>query len=80
MKDGKVVNTLTEEELLRKQRSGTKLGKNEKMNFSKTLKHINKSSSVAKRFVDTVHIANKNMMLSDKTIELVPILRDNRLN
>ena len=79
MRNGKIVNTLTPEELLRKQRSGKKLGKNEKMNFSKKLKNLNKSSSVATRFVDTVHIANRDMCQADRTIELMPILRDNKL-
>ena len=75
MQDGKIVNKITQEELLKQLSSGQNPEKRKSM--VKTLKNLNKSSSVANRFVDTVHIANKDMMqMGEKRVELMPILRD----
>ena len=44
----------------------------------KKLKNLKKSSNVANRFIETVHIANQGIMRKqdDKTVDLMPIVRE----
>ena len=54
--------------------------KNKKLGYSKMLKDLNKGSLIAKRFLDTVNIANKNISKkNDKKIEILPLLREAQL-
>ena len=77
MRDGKIVDELTDEELhqIVQGKSSSSLPQRAFMNLK--IKNAKKSSNVAKRFIDTVHIANKGMMQSGKkTVDLLPILRN----
>ena len=77
MRDGMIVDELTDEELQQivQGKSSSSLPQLAFMNLK--IKNAKKSSNVAKRFIDTVHIANKGMMQSGKkTVDLLPILRN----
>ena len=77
MRDGKIVDELTDEELQQIVQGQSSQSLPQRASMNQKLKNAKKSSNVAKRFIDTVHIANKGMMQSGKkTVDLLPILRN----